>query len=1248
MRLLDLVLARYQALPSPGPSLVAPLVLLLASGGTTLQAQVPGVVFSQANGGQGISSQANPPMGVNYGGTTGHLAANSRGDVFANVSANGGAYAMEIQAGTGTQIPLLVNEGGLYGGHPIAVDKSGNVYIGDTGDAEVYFIPFVNNGYPANGDRNTLSGMPCAAFPVPATQTTACRVPLGYPASIGYYGQTGDLGLDAAGDLFILFKYTGGGSLYPNADVLVEYSGTTGNATVIDGTIQNDANGEIAVNPAGDVFVDTYGSVFEYPHTSYGSKIGVPNLSGPNGVSVDANGNLFITNNNNGSNGSILEYPFVNGTYGLPGSPVSIVSNQLATGYSGDAANGVAIDGFGKITMSGNYPNSISTLTSGHLAFGATPINTSSGTSTLNMVFNNAATFGNFTVTGPFAVSTAALPSGDTACTAQSYLHGGNCSVNLIFSPTAAGTQLGEIVAYDNQGDILGTAALSGTGTAPVLNVDPGTNSTLGSGFQSPAGIATDVAGNIYVADTTTGNIYKTLAGTTSATAIASGFNSPSGLAVDGEGNLYVADSGNSQLVEVPYLPATSTYGPHAVLLTGLSGPSGLAVDALGNLYVADSNNARVLRLASSGDLPIGSIVTTFGGGWTKPVAVAVDSTNGFVYVADASAGTVVQVNPVTTTANTVLSGLTAASGITVDPAGSLYAVDSGAQSIRRLPFIAGGLNQNFETTLSQIVAKPNQIATDSIGNLYVSDASDATVVMDSRSAGLLSFGIVDDGDTSPVIAAEISNGGTAALMLAGSYYTQSGSTSAFAVQGSSTCANAMALTQGQSCTLAADFSPQAPGGVLTELLSFASVASNTASLTFTGTGLAPRTPTAVAVSVTSPAGTPSYGQAVTLQATLTEQSNTQGAPTGGVTFYIDSVAQSQNPLPLTNGTATITIPVLTGGSHSVTASYTGDVHYASSTSPAVTVTIGQSTSSTTVSISAPDTNPTAANPSQPVTLTATVAAPITGVPTGTVTFYNGTTSLGTAPLVNLTSSSSSATLVINPTTAPLTLGQYSITASYAGDSNFLKSASTASPLLIANSTVTLSASATTVTGNGAAIQVTVSAIAGFTGAVDFSCSNLPQYAACSFAPTYAVVAPAAPATVSFTVLINQPPPIAVPGAAGISFGHPQGTGWLLVVAGCLLPMLLLGWIAPSRRKSLGRWALTANLMLVAVFGLALIGLTGCGSSTTAAFDTPKGTSTVTVNAFITQETQAPLGGTVTPTSTVTPAATLPIQLTVQ
>jgi hypothetical protein len=366
------------------------------------------------------------------------------------------------------------------------------------------------------------------------------------------------------------------------------------------------------------------------------------------------------------------------------------------------------------------------------------------------------------------------------------------------------------------------------------------------------------------------------------------------------------------------------------------------------------------------------------------------------------------------------------------------------------------------------------------------------------------------------------------------------------------------------------------------------------------------------------------------------------------VTFYVDSVAQSQNPIPLTNGTAKITIPVLTGGAHSVTASYTGDLNYASSSSTALIVTIGQSTSSTTVSISAPDANPTAANPGQAVTLSATVAAPLTGVPTGTITFYNGSTSLGTAPLVNVSSSSAAASLVVN-SPPPLALGQYTITATYGGDSNFLASTSAGASLLIANPTVGLSATPATLVANGAAIAVTVTAEAGFTGAVDFSCSNLPQYATCSFNPAYAEISPTSPSTLSFTVAINQPPVIPVPAGIGLALNNPRGRAGLTAATMCmLLPTLLLGWMARRRRKLFGHWVGKANLILAAFFCVVLIGLSGCGSSSTASYKTPAGTTTITLNAFITQTVATPPSGTPSPTNTATPAATLPIQLTVQ
>jgi hypothetical protein len=75
------------------------------------------------------------------------------------------------------------------------------------------------------------------------------------------------------------------------------------------------------------------------------------------------------------------------------------------------------------------------------------------------------------------------------------------------------------------------------------------------------------------------------------------------------------------------------------------------------------------------------------------------------------------------------------------------------------------------------------------------------------------------------------------------------------------------------------------------------------------------------------------------------------------------------------------------------------------------------------------------------VTFTATVTAANSGTPTGTVAFYNGTTSLGAATL-----GSNGMAVFTSSTLAP---GSYSVTAQYGGDSNYAGSTSPAQPLIV-------------------------------------------------------------------------------------------------------------------------------------------------------------------------------------------------------
>jgi pimeloyl-ACP methyl ester carboxylesterase len=130
----------------------------------------------------------------------------------------------------------------------------------------------------------------------------------------------------------------------------------------------------------------------------------------------------------------------------------------------------------------------------------------------------------------------------------------------------------------------------------------------------------------------------------------------------------------------------------------------------------------------------------------------------------------------------------------------------------------------------------------------------------------------------------------------------------------------------------------------------------------------------------------------------------------------------------LSGGIATLPLSTLPTGLNPITASYGGDVNYAPSVSKVLSQQVTQAASVTTLSSSA---NPS--NVNQTVTLTATVTGSYGGTPTGSVTFQQGPTVLGTAPLVN-----AQGTLT---QTFPKP-GTFNIKAAYSGDSNYKASTS--------------------------------------------------------------------------------------------------------------------------------------------------------------------------------------------------------------
>ncbi len=168
---------------------------------------------------------------------------------------------------------------------------------------------------------------------------------------------------------------------------------------------------------------------------------------------------------------------------------------------------------------------------------------------------------------------------------------------------------------------------------------------------------------------------------------------------------------------------------------------------------------------------------------------------------------------------------------------------------------------------------------------------------------------------------------------------------------------------------------------------------------------------------ISTPNGTIKPGDNVSLVAKV---AGAVGTPTGTVTF-----SDGTSPLgsaPLVNGVATLSGLGFAGGNHKITASYSGDPAFTASTSAALSQSVRPS-NSTLVLYGTANSAPVG----QAVLLIAT-ATSNAGTPTGAVTFFDGTTNLGTATL------DGNGHAVLPVTNLPI--GAHSITASYAGDAN--------------------------------------------------------------------------------------------------------------------------------------------------------------------------------------------------------------------
>ncbi len=183
--------------------------------------------------------------------------------------------------------------------------------------------------------------------------------------------------------------------------------------------------------------------------------------------------------------------------------------------------------------------------------------------------------------------------------------------------------------------------------------------------------------------------------------------------------------------------------------------------------------------------------------------------------------------------------------------------------------------------------------------------------------------------------------------------------------------------------------------------------------------------PVSSSITIASSQNPVAYGSTVTFTATVLP-SISGGSATGSVTFF--DGATSLESATVSGNSAQLSVSTLLGGTHSITAKYSGDGNFTGSTSGALVETVNTASTTTTLASSV---NPSSYG--QSVTLTASVQTPPGGSATGTVTFLDGTTSLGTATIASNTA---------QLTVPNLTAGSHSITSKYSGDGNLSGSTS--------------------------------------------------------------------------------------------------------------------------------------------------------------------------------------------------------------
>jgi hypothetical protein len=649
-----------------------------------------------------------------------------------NVAGNGsGGYSGDTGPATSAEL-----------GNPsdVAVDAAGDIFIADSTNQVVREVT-------TDGIIHTFAGTGSSGYSGDGGAATAAQ--LHYPTGVA---------VDAAGDVFIddhdsnvIREVTPDGIIHTVAgDGTSGYSGDGGLAT----SAELSGPQSVAVNAAGDLFIaDTGNNVVREVtpdgiihtiagtgtsgYTGDGSAASAAELDGPTGVSLDATGDLFISDSGN----SVIREVGA-------ALPVTVTANQTATALISSSAS---IAAGSTLTFTATVTNlDGETAPTGDVAFmdGSTTLGTEA-------LVDGVATF-----------MTSSLAQGEHYVTAV--YEGAEGYIESNSGITATSTI--RTVAGDGGGGYTGDGGMA-----------------TGAELSYPTATISDASGNLYIADfgnnvirkVTPAGVISTYAGNGAAgysgdggQASSAELNHPVAMAFDASGDLFIADYNNNVIREVTPEGVISTYaGDNAAGYGGDGGPAtsaqlqqpdALIFDASGDLFIADENNHVVREVTPEG------VISTYAGngdgGYSgdggqatsaelaKPAGLALDA-SGDLFISDCGANVVREVTPegvISTYAGNGTAGgsgdggpatsaqLNDCYGIAMDAWGDLFIADIRNSAVREVTpdgeivTVAGNGSDGYSgdggPAGSAALNNPEYVSLDSRGDLFVADISNNVI----------------------------------------------------------------------------------------------------------------------------------------------------------------------------------------------------------------------------------------------------------------------------------------------------------------------------------------------------------------------------------------------------------------------------------------------------------------------------------------------------------------------------------------